>query len=170
MKRCLLTILVIGFRYHKWIEHMKNIFDASIREQLIERIKRLNGDCSAQWGSMNVHQMIRHCVLWNSMVLENKKLKRVFIGRIFGKLLLRNELKDQPMRKNNPTVPELIPGRWNADIESQKKEWIDQINAFQNYSMLDYEFVHPFFGKMTREQIGIHAYKHTDHHLRQFGV
>jgi hypothetical protein len=28
--------------------------------------------------------------------------------------------------------------------------------------------VHPFFGRMTPEQIGYMLYKHTDHHLRQF--
>jgi len=28
--------------------------------------------------------------------------------------------------------------------------------------------MHPFFGKMTKEQVGYLAYKHTDHHLWQF--
>jgi hypothetical protein len=149
---------------------MKNIFDAPVRAEVIDRIKKLNNNCAAQWGRMNVQQMIMHCILWNEMVLENKKLKRVFIGRIFGKLLLRNELKDRPMRKNNPTVPELIPQKWSSDIELTQKEWTEHINRFENYSLPDYQFVHPFFGRMTKEQIGIHAYKHTDHHLRQFGV
>jgi hypothetical protein len=43
-------------------------------------------------------------------------------------------------------------------------EWI----LGKNYSNED--FIHDFFGKMTKEQIGVFAYKHTDHHLRQFGV
>lgn len=30
-------------------------------------------------------------------------------------------------------------------------------------------YLHDFFGKMTREQIGIFAFKLMDHHLRQFG-
>jgi len=42
------------------------------------------------------------------------------------------------------------------------------INEYSAYSFPDYSFVHPFFGKMTKEQIGYHAYKHIDHHLRQF--
>lgn len=32
------------------------------------------------------------------------------------------------------------------------------------------DFMHPFFGKITREQIGYLAYKHDDHHLRQFNA
>jgi len=31
-------------------------------------------------------------------------------------------------------------------------------------------FIHPFFGKLTKEQAGYMAYKHIDHHLRQFNA
>ena len=30
------------------------------------------------------------------------------------------------------------------------------------------DFVHWFFGKMTKEQVGYFVYKHTGHHLREF--
>lgn len=53
-------------------------------------------------------------------------------------------------------------------LELQKKSWIENVQAYANYS--NPRFVHDFFGKMTDEQIGIFAYKHADHHLRQFGV
>ncbi|WP_448634870.1 DUF1569 domain-containing protein [Pedobacter panaciterrae] len=42
------------------------------------------------------------------------------------------------------------------------------IADFENFS--NDKFIHDFFGKMTREQIGIFVYKHSDHHLRQFNV
>ena len=29
---------------------------------------------------------------------------------------------------------------------------------------------HPIFGPLTVRQWGVQGYKHTDHHLRQFGV
>ena len=56
----------------------------------------------------------------------------------------------------------------NGDIESEKKKWISLIEGYENYS--NPGFIHDFFGKMTKEQIGILAYKHTDHHLRQFNA
>ena len=40
------------------------------------------------------------------------------------------------------------------------------LNAYEHFNVTG--FVHWFFGKMTREQIGQLVYKHTDHHLRQF--
>jgi hypothetical protein len=148
---------------------MKTIFDESTRAELLTRISAIDEHAAGKWGKMNVYQMLRHCYLWDEMVLRNKKYKRMFIGRILGKMLLKNELKDRPMRQNNPTIPPLIITETQGNVQSEKNKWITLINEYGNYALPDNSFVHPFFGKMTREQIGLHAYKHSDHHLRQFG-
>jgi hypothetical protein len=54
----------------------------------------------------------------------------------------------------------------DGDVALQKKIWIEQITEYGDFS--NPAFIHDFFGKMTNEQIGIFAYKHFDHHLRQF--
>jgi hypothetical protein len=148
---------------------MKSVFDPEVQSELISRIQLVTQQSTRQWGKMNVFQMLCHCTLWEEMVLTNRKYKRVFIGLILGKMLLRNELKDsRPMRKNNPTIPDLIIIDKSGDIELEKQKWIAQINRYASYSFADRSFVHPFFGRMTKEQVGQHAYKHSDHHLRQF--
>ena len=148
---------------------MKSVFDPEVRRELINRIQLITPESTRQWGKMNVFQMVRHCILWEEMVLTNKKYKRVFIGLILGKILLRNELKDsRPMRKNNPTIQRLIIVDTSGDVELAKQNWIAQIKRYSSYSFADRSFVHPFFGRMTKEQVGQHAYKHSDHHLRQF--
>ncbi len=72
------------------------------------------------------------------------------------------------MRRNTPTIPELRINRIpeSGDIEAEKEKWISQIRNHEHFS--NPGFVHSFFGKMTEEQIGFMAYKHADHHLRQF--
>ena len=70
------------------------------------------------------------------------------------------------MVRNAPTSAELRVKETNGNIEAVKKKWIALMNEHALFSNPD--FVHPFFGKMTKEQIGYHGYKHTDHHLRQF--
>jgi Protein of unknown function (DUF1569) len=145
---------------------MKTIFDKTTRDELITRINTLNENSTAQWGKMNIYQMLRHCRLWEEMILGKRKYKRVFIGRLFGKMALKIVLKDQnPLRRNSPTIPELII-KENGNILSEKKEWLALIEEQEHFSKPD--FVHPFFGKMRKEQLGYFAYKHTDHHLRQF--
>jgi hypothetical protein len=73
------------------------------------------------------------------------------------------------MRQNNPTIPPLIIKETQGDVAMEKEKWLALIKEYAKYALPDNSFVHPFFGKMTREQIGLHAYKHSDHHLRQFG-
>jgi hypothetical protein len=146
---------------------MKTIFDKSTREELIHRINTLNENSIPLWGKMNVYQMLKHCTLWEEMIFGKNKYKRVFIGYLFGRMALRNILKNEaPLRRNTPTIPELIIKEKNNDIIVEKKKWILMIEAYENFSNED--LIHPFFGKMTREQIGYFVYKHTDHHLRQF--
>jgi len=45
---------------------------------------------------------------------------------------------------------------------------VKRIEQYADYN--NPKFIHPFFGPMTKEQIGFFAYKHSDHHLRQFGA
>jgi len=148
---------------------MESIFDKETRERLIERINLVNENNTRQWGKMNVYQMLRHCSQWEEMTLGKKKLKRSFLGRLFGKLALRSVLKDSsPLRRNTPTIPEFIVKEASGDIEAEKKKWIGMISEYGSFS--NGGFVHPFFGRLTKEQIGYIAYKHADHHLRQFNA
>jgi len=147
---------------------MKTVFDKATRDELIGRINTLDENSTAQWGKMNINQMLNHCTKWDEWVSEKKKNKQFFIGRLFGKKALSNLLKDEkPMPHSVPTIPQLrITNLEHCDVSDEKTKWIEQIEAFSHFSNDD--FVHTFFGKMTKEQIGYLAYKHADHHLRQF--
>jgi hypothetical protein len=146
---------------------MKTIFDKATRDEVIHRISVLNENSRAQWGKMNIYQMVKHCVLWEEMISGKKKYRQAFIGRLFGKMALKNVLKDdKPIRRNSPTIPEFRIKENNGDVASERKKWIALIEQYAYFS--NSGFVHPFFGKMTKEQIGYFVYKHTDHHLRQF--
>ena len=144
---------------------MKTIFDKTTRDEIIERINSLNEDSKALWGKMNVSQMIKHCSQWDEMALGKKKYKQSFPGKLFGKMGLKDMLKDEPMKKNLPTVPS-FKIKENGNVDEEKKKWIALLNEYAFFSHDG--FIHPFFGAMTKEQTGYVAYKHIDHHLRQF--
>ena len=146
---------------------MKTIFDKTIIEELVQRIEILKAKSQAQWGKMNAYPMLKHCTMSEEMFQGKKTYKRLFIGRLFGKMALNGILKDEePMKQNSPTHPEMkITGTGN--FENEKAKWIELLQAYSTFSNLD--FIHPFFGKMTKDEIGKYVYKHTDHHLRQFG-
>ncbi|MCO4291319.1 DUF1569 domain-containing protein [Solitalea sp. MAHUQ-68] len=146
---------------------MKTIFEQSTRDELINRINAINEYSTPQWGKMNVYQMFKHCTLVEEMFLRNKYYKRVLIGRIIGQKALKNMLKDdQPMMQNAPTAADFKVIEIQGNTEEERTKWISLIKEYEHFSNPFY--VHWFFGKMTREQIGYFVYKHSDHHLRQF--
>lgn len=150
---------------------MKTIFDKPTREELIDRITSLNDNSNVQWGKMNVFQMVKHNTYWNSWILgkDNHTYKQAFLGKVFGKMALMKMIKDEkPFDKNIPTSSQFKVEETNGDLEAEKLKWISLTKAYENYDNPD--FIHDFFGKMTKEQIGILVFKHSDHHLRQFGI
>lgn len=150
---------------------LKTIFDKPTRDQLIERISLINNKSRAQWGKMNIYQMTVHCSNWDAWVLgkNNRPYRQEFMGKIFGKMALRSVTKDEkPLGKNIQAGKAFTVKEIEGNVEAQKQIWKDLIAGYEHFSNED--FIHDFFGKMTREQIGIVAYKHADHHLRQFGA
>jgi hypothetical protein len=147
---------------------MKSIFDKATAEGLISRIQQLDSTQKAKWGKMTPSQMIRHCLLSEEMFLGKRNYERLFIGRIFGKMTLSGILKnDDPLKPNQPTHPTFkITGGGN--FETDLARWLKLMKEYEQFS--NTSFIHPFFGTMNKEQIGIYVYKHTDHHLRQFSA
>ena len=150
---------------------MKTIFDKNTIDELVQRINSLNENNIPVWGKMNVHQMSKHCTIWNEWVLGKKDFvyKQNFLGKIFGKMALKSNTKDDKyIGKNMPAGKAFTVKETVAGLTPLKSIWIDQIKSYENYS--NDNFVHDFFGKITKEQVGIFAFKHNDHHLRQFNV
>jgi hypothetical protein len=150
---------------------MKTIFDKPTRDGLIDRINLLNNNNMAHWGKMCVFQMVKHNTYWNGWILGEAihTYKQDFMGKVFGKMALRKMIKDEkPLDKNIPTSSQFKVKEPNGDLDAEKLKWISLMNAYENYDNPD--FIHDFFGKMTKDQIGILVFKHSDHHLRQFGI
>ena len=88
-------------------------------------------------------------------------------GRFFGRSSMKKLLSDErPLERNAPASPLLIVSEEIENLEEQKQKWISLVKEYQSYHIE--QFVHPYFGKMTRQQLGQFIYKHSDHHLRQF--
>ncbi|SIN68743.1 Protein of unknown function [Chitinophaga niabensis] len=158
-------------RNRQYLWYMKTIFDKATRDDLINRIIALDENSTAQWGKMNLHQMLRHCTLWEDLPQGRLHLKQEFLGKIFGKFAwwatMRN---DRPFDKNVPASPEVqVKEPVTVNVAEEKKKWISLIEAYPHLSAA-HSIMHPFFGKLNRDQVGRLAYKHTDHHLRQFNA
>lgn len=146
---------------------MKSVFDKISRDELINRINSLNEYSTSQWGKMNVAQMMKHCAIWDEMALGKQKYKQSFVGKLFGKLVLKSILNDERLKKNLPSHPF---SKVNDDLNftEERAKWIMLLEEYEHFS--NDGFIHPFFGAMSKEQTGYIWYKHIDHHLRQFSA
>ncbi|MBY5957061.1 DinB family protein [Membranicola marinus] len=147
---------------------MKTIFNYKTKAFLINRIRLLNENSKPQWGQMNAHQMLLHCIKYEKMMQGRVRYKRVLVGYLFGNSALKEDFlkDDSPIKKNTPTLRQLKVKNVKGDFETNKMEWISLIEDYHNIHLI--QIVHPFFGKLSSEQVGFLVFKHIDHHLRQF--
>lgn len=148
---------------------MRTILNKTTRDEVIRRINALNENNTALWGKMNVRQMVKHGAIWDKMALGKTQHKREFLGYLIGGMVKKFFFKsDKPMDKNVPAGDLAVKGPVSSNFEEDKKHWISLIEEYGQLS--GHEMIHPFFGKLTQEQVGLFAFKHADHHLRQFNV
>jgi hypothetical protein len=151
---------------------MKNLFEAETAEEMKARIRQLRQDTPALWGKMSAAQMVEHCARsleWavGDTVAPRAPLPLRILGRVIKPLALGN---DKPMRRNSPTAPVLVVEGEPEIGEVREKlcTLIDRFSAGGPSGCTTQP--HTFFGKMRPQEWGVLVYKHTDHHLRQFGV
>jgi hypothetical protein len=151
---------------------MKNLFDATVANQVKTRLGKLGPQSERHWGKMTAAQMLAHCSLsmqWavGELVPEKGALPARLMGRLVKPMVFRNE---DPLRRSSPTAQSLIViDRRDLDKERDRlSRLIDKFAAGGPAGCTTNP--HSFFGKMTPDEWAILMYKHLDHHLRQFGV
>jgi hypothetical protein len=150
---------------------LPNIFQKSVSDSVIQRIESLNPTTKANWGKMNVSQMLAHCNVSFEMVYTTKHKKpNAFLKFIFKMIVKNKVVTETPYQHSGKTAPEfVIVGSRDFDIE--KTRLINHITKTQELgeSHFDNKESHSF-GKLSKTEWSNLFYKHLDHHLTQFGA
>lgn len=148
---------------------MGSILNEGDRAEIDRRLRSLSASSTARWGSMDVVGMLQHLRLAARMTLGELSVpsanKRAF--QVFP--LKHLILYVFPFPKGAPTAPELKP----VDAVSFEEERAAVLELLERIGTGQSEGVgpaHPLFGTLTWREWGVATYKHTDHHLKQFGV
>ena len=151
---------------------MKNLFDATVANQVKTRLAQLEPQTERHWGKMTAAQMLAHCAVsmqWaaGEVVPERGPLPVRLMGRLVKPFVFRNE---DPLRKNSPTAKSLIVAD-ERDLNKERERLARLIDKFAAGGAAGCtKNPHSFFGTLRPEEWAILMYKHLDHHLRQFGV
>ncbi len=150
---------------------MKNIFEAAVTDEIIDRINHLTPETKAKWGTMTVDQMLSHCCVTYEMLYEDKHPKPGAFLKLILRLLVKSTVvNEKPYKKSSQTAPAfLIKGA--RDFEAEKARLIDfmQRTQKQGGAYFDNRESHSF-GSLNTQEWNNMFYKHLDHHLTQFGV
>ena len=146
-----------------------NLFEPSSVAEVLFRLNNITAATPAQWGKMNAAQMMAHCQAPFQTYFGEKKLKRVLISYLFGKMAKKKLMGTQPWARNLPTAPQFKIND-EREFAAEKRKLVDYINRFATEGYTITATVHPFFGKLSSQEWAVLAYKHLDHHLKQFGV
>ncbi len=147
-----------------------NLIDQASAENIIERAGRLTSNSKPLWGQMNVTEMLLHCNLCNQQILDGDiekaktGLKQKLI-RLLALYLVRQFPKHMKSAERNITKNKIAVNAFDEDLY----RFINIAKQFPNGTRSK-GLAHPAFGILDDKEWGIAAWKHTDHHLRQFGV
>ncbi|TKB97812.1 DUF1569 domain-containing protein [Pedobacter cryophilus] len=150
---------------------MKNVFQLSDKNEILERINKLTPNTQRKWGKMEVAQMLAHLNVSYEMIYEDKHPKPNAFMKLILKLLVKNMVvNEKPYKHNSKTAPAFII-KDDKDFETEKKRLIDFVNKTQELgeAYFDGKESHSF-GALNKTEWNNMLYKHLDHHLTQFGV
>ena len=147
---------------------VKNLFAAETKQEIINRIHKLTPQSKAQWGKMNVSQMLAHVQMPIRIAYGTHQPKGSFILRLIGPLFKSKLWDEVPYKHSLPTDPTFVMTGLDKDFEKEKAALLNLIEQFNEANLKRDR--HPVFGKLTKENWSKATWKHLDHHLQQFGV
>jgi hypothetical protein len=148
---------------------MKTIFEPAVRNELIERVNKLTPNAPQVFGRMRPAQGLHH--INAALQLYLGEITSPYHGNNFKAGLFKLfTFSPLPIpRGKAPTAPPLI-SEGTYDLEAEKARFSSLLERVVAQPKTAQWPIHPLFGKMTGEQYGKLGYKHTDHHLQEFGV
>jgi hypothetical protein len=144
-----------------------SIYDIANRRSLAERLGSLRHDQAPRWGRMTAPRMVSH--LLEAYRMRNGALRIRWRFVPLRPLVKWLALYVLPFPKGAPTAPELLarkPEEWDADLAALRSVILSCEAPDASATIGD----HPIFGTMSARDWGVLLHKHTEHHLRQFGV
>ncbi|MCC7124398.1 MAG: DinB family protein [Acidobacteria bacterium] len=148
---------------------MPTIWDPATRTSLQQRADRLTTSATPRWGRMHVAGMLAHLNDSTRMAIGELPVATIWLPIRYPPLR-QIIIYLMPIPKSAPTAPELIARVDTADLAAEQQDFhacMERLGHITSGSQL---VPHPAFGNLSFREYGVLIAKHTDHHLRQFGV
>ena len=146
-----------------------SMWDPSLRAQLRERAQKLTPESKARWGKFHVSGMLAHLndsyrMALGELIIPSRHLPLRYtpIKQLVIYML--------PFPKSAPTSPQLLLRCDQASLADEQQAMTRMFEKLAEVKPGDALQEHPAFGVLTHDAYGVLMARHTDHHLKQFGV
>lgn len=152
---------------------LKTVAEPAVLASLVRRLQALTPAAERRWGTLTPHEMLCHLGDACEMVLRTRPraravpLRRRPIVRWFG---LWTPIRWPHGWKTNPQHDPRLDGTRPTDFARDLTRVIAGLEALAAAHAQPLEPAHGVFGAMSVADWQRWAYKHTDHHLRQFAL
>ena len=152
---------------------MKTVADPKVLRSLNERLRALRTDSRRRWGTLTPHEMLCHLGDATAMVLGTRPRKRPV--RVRRRLIVKGLglWSPIPWPHGWPTNPQHDPkaeGTRPSDFAKDLARALAGIERIAAAAPGALDPAHGVFGTMSVLDWQRWAYRHTDYHLRQFGL
>ena len=152
---------------------IKTVADPTVLRSLIERLGALTPDRERRWGTLTPHEMLCHLGDAAEMVLKIRPRETPVRKR--NRPLIKAVGLWSPFRwphgwKTNPLHNPRQAGTRPSQFSDDMRRAVQGLERLSRSQAGEVDPAHGFFGAMSVPDWQRWAYKHTDHHLRQFGL
>lgn len=148
---------------------MGSILNDADRNAINSRVRSLSVSSTRRWGTMDVTGMLQHLRRSAAMCLGELPVpsanKRAFHMFPLKHLILYVF----PFPKGAPTAAELKPVD-EVSFEEERTAFLELLERIGTGVREGMGPDHPLFGPLSWREWGVVTYKHSDHHLKQFGA
>jgi len=151
---------------------MKTVADPRVLQSMVERLEAVAPDSRRRWGTLSPQEMLCHLGDATAMVLKTRPRRApLAMGtrRLLKGLALWSPLRWPHGWKTNPLHDPRQDGTRPSEFARDLERAVAGLRDLAAAPAGALEPAHGFFGAMSTADWQRWAYKHTDHHLRQFG-
>lgn len=152
---------------------MKTVADPAVLRSLVMRLEALRPESPRRWGTLTPQEMLCHLGDATGMVLRTRPRREAVRDRerpFVKGLALWTPLRFPHGWPTNPMHDPRAEGTRPSAFAQDLARAVAGLEGLVVAKADTLERVHGVFGRMSASDWQRWAYKHTDHHLRQFGA
>jgi hypothetical protein len=135
---------------------------------LLGRLENLRPETPRRWGALTSGEMLCHLADVTFHVLHPPEAVRKRSRRLYKWTALYMPFPWPHGIRTPDRVNPRTKGTRPGDFEEDRRRVVEGLRTLASLS--SFPDVHPVFGTMNTREWRIWAYRHTDHHLKQFGL